>query len=320
MSRRADLAAAITMFGHADQSDLALVLNELPADFQERARIAHEWLRPVAYRLQSHRISQAVRLQLDDMVRNARGDAPWPPLVAEWDAPPPDIISHVLQYAEETPWEWACQFEQLNHAWRTGVLDWRRDETRVVLTRRASDRALRCVSRCCPSLRTLEVYLPPDPNSVPDEGRSLSEQRQSVTDLAVRQVVHGCPNLRDLVLRHCGCVTDVALSHIAHSLSELRTLDVAGCADEVTASRWSEALSELAATPNLERLTLHGCTLLMEDHTEALVNLVTRVSCGCDVCARMLAAAGHISNPGIQHSIFRMRMAADTYGASVLIG
>ena len=114
MSRRADLAAAITMFGHADQSDLALVLHELPADFQERARIAHEWLRPVAYRLQSHRISQAVRLQLDDMVRNARGDAPWPPLVAEWDAPPPDIISHVLQYAEETPWEWACQFEQLS--------------------------------------------------------------------------------------------------------------------------------------------------------------------------------------------------------------
>ena len=140
-----------------------------------------------------------------------------------------------------------------------------------------------------------------------------SQESRRLTDAAVELIAYQCPSLKRLSLRHCAAVTNRGLEIIAANLAELVELDVVGCggADEGLLA-FSTALGQVARScGQLRRVVVHGCLFLADEDASSLADVLHRVSCGCDACARTMATSNGVDSERAHLRLrLRLRMAA----------
>ncbi len=96
--------------------------------------------------------------------------------------------------------------------------------------------------------------------------RYLSLMRCAVTDAGIKMIAKGCSNLRYLNVRGCAGVTDAGVVYVAQNCLKLRSLDVGKCV--IT----NNTLSALGIhCPQLKRLSIKGCRNLTDVGIRAVV-------------------------------------------------
>jgi hypothetical protein len=217
---------AIATLGLADPSHVAFAMLGLPSALQKGATGACASLRPVATRLLSRKISCDLRLEMARM-RAASAHPDLITTVADWSAPPADLLPLLLALddAPEGQWAGAARLAGICRGWLAAVRQWRANERCIVL-QGPDDEAVRIVARDAPDVVELRL--------LPDSERAMLR----LTDNGMTWLACGCRQLQRLCLRHCVLLSPRGLHSLA-SLVDLRDLDLAGSTGGWAAKRSS---------------------------------------------------------------------------------